>query len=287
MFVQAVSFKATINFLFRQAMRIVRFKDNAGRIFHGVPQGKDTAKKIEGTLYEEFIVTDEEVKIAQLLAPIAPAQILCIGLNYRFHAKECGLEEPKFPILFFKGVNAVQHPNAPVEIPRTLPSLETDYEAELAVVIGRECKNATRANAMDFVLGYTCANDISARDWQMKKGGGQWCRGKTFDTFLPLGPALVLKDEISRPDQLRIRCILNGATVQDWKTDDMIFSIPELIEFLSSSTTLPAGTVIATGTPHGVGMSRKPPLWLQHGDAVTVEIEKIGKLTNPIINEPI
>lgn len=265
-------------------MRIVRFRDSSGGIFHGVPQGNGTAKKIEGSIYEKLVVTDEEVRVAQILAPIAPAQILCIGLNYRFHAKEIGLKEPEFPILFFKGVNAVQHPDAPVEIPRS--SFEMDYEAELAVVIGRDCKNATRANALDFVLGYTCANDISARDWQMKKGGGQWCRGKTFDTFLPLGPVLVLKDEIPRPDQLGIRCSINGATVQDWRTDDMIFSIPELIEFLSCSTTLPAGTVIATGTPHGVGMSQKPPRWLQHGDTVTVEIEKIGSLTNPIISEP-
>ena len=160
-----------------------------------------------------------------------------------------------------------------------------DYECELAVVIGRPCKNVSRANALDYVLGYTCANDVSARDWQVKRGGGQWCRGKFFDTFAPLGPCLVTRDEIPNPNTLRLRTILNGETVQDWNTSDMIFDVPTLIEFLSGSTTLLPGTVILTGTPHGVGMAGKPPRWLKAGDEVTIEIEKIGALTNPVALE--
>jgi 2-keto-4-pentenoate hydratase/2-oxohepta-3-ene-1,7-dioic acid hydratase in catechol pathway len=156
----------------------------------------------------------------------------------------------------------------------------------LAVVIGKTCKNASRKNALDFVLGYTCADDVSARDWQIKKGGGQWCRGKTFDTFSPLGPCLVTTDEIPNPNTLRIKTTLNGQVMQDSNTNDMIFDVPALIEFLSGSTTLLPGTVILTGTPQGVGMAMKPPCWLKPGDSVSIEIEKIGTLTNPVELEP-
>jgi 2-keto-4-pentenoate hydratase/2-oxohepta-3-ene-1,7-dioic acid hydratase in catechol pathway len=134
-------------------------------------------------------------------------------------------------------------------------------------------------------LGYTCCNDVSARDWQLKRGGGQWCRGKSFDTFSPLGPCLVTRDELPNPNELAIRTTLNGEVMQDWNTNDMIFDVPTLIEFLSGSTTLPAGTVILTGTPHGVGMVRKPPRWLRAGDVVSIEIEGIGTLTNPVADE--
>src|SRR5262249_22333198 len=143
----------------------------------------------------------------------------------------------------------------------------------------------SKQHALDHVLGYTCANDVSARDWQIKRGGSQWCRGKTFDTFCPLGPVLVTRDEIANPNALRISTKLNGQTMQDSNTGDMIFDIPTLIEFLSGSTTLLPGTVILTGTPQGVGMARKPPVWLKAGDSVSIEIEKIGTLTNPVANE--
>jgi len=154
------------------------------------------------------------------------------------------------------------------------------------VVIGRECKNVPPEEALGYVLGYTCANDVSARDWQMQYGGSQWCRGKTFDTFCPLGPCLVTADEIPDPNALQIRTILNGEVMQDWNTDDMIFNVPQLISFLSGSTTLPAGTVILTGTPHGIGGARNPPVFLHDGDTVTIEIETIGSLTNPVQDEP-
>ena len=164
---------------------------------------------------------------------------------------------------------------------------EVDYECELAVVIGKPCKNISRAKALDFVLGYTCCNDVSARDWQIKRSGGQWCRGKSFDTFSPLGPCLVTPDEIPNPNSLKISTVLNGQVMQDWNTNDMIFDVPTLIEFLSGSTTLLPGTVILTGTPHGVGMAQKPPRWLRPGDRVNIEIEKIGALTNSVANEKI
>jgi len=143
-----------------------------------------------------------------------------------------------------------------------------------------------RVDALNYVLGYTCCNDVSARDWQLKRGGGQWSRGKTFDTFSPLGPALVTPDEIPDPNALGIRTVLNGQTMQDWNTNDMIFDVPALIEFLTGSTTLLPGTVILTGTPHGVGMAQKPLRWLRAGDTVTIEIEKIGALQNPVASEP-
>jgi 2-keto-4-pentenoate hydratase/2-oxohepta-3-ene-1,7-dioic acid hydratase in catechol pathway len=157
----------------------------------------------------------------------------------------------------------------------------------LAVVIGKRCKNVSRDKALDYVLGYTCANDVSARDWQKDFGGSQWCRGKTFDTFCPLGPCLVTADEIPNPNALAIKTVLNGEVMQDWNTDDMIFDVPTLIEFLSGSTTLLPGMVILTGTPHGVGMARKPPVWLKSGDRLTIEIERIGALTNPVLDEPL
>jgi 2-keto-4-pentenoate hydratase/2-oxohepta-3-ene-1,7-dioic acid hydratase in catechol pathway len=211
--------------------------------------------------------------------------MLCIGLNYRQHAAESNAPLPEFPVLFFKNPSALQHPGEPIVLPRWLKSTKVDYECELAVVIGKAAKNVPRERALDYVLGYTCANDVSARDWQKEGGGTQWCRGKSFDTFAPLGPRLVTSDEISNPQTLRIRTILNGETLQDCSTGDMIFDVATLIEFLSGSTTLRPGTVILTGTPQGVGVARNPPRFLQAGDKVTIDVEGIGALTNPVIDE--
>jgi 2-keto-4-pentenoate hydratase/2-oxohepta-3-ene-1,7-dioic acid hydratase in catechol pathway len=266
-------------------MRIIRYEDRAGRISYGSEQADGSALRVEGDIFGDFTETAEPAEVTRLLAPVMPSQILCIGLNYRRHAEETKAKMPDYPILFLKGVNTVQHPEAPIVLPGELPSAEVDYECELAVVIGKACKNVHRDRALDYVLGYTCANDVSARDWQIRWGGGQWCRGKTFDTFAPLGPCLVTTDEIVDPNALRISTILNGERVQDWTTSDMIFDVPQLIEFLSGSTTLLPGTVILTGTPHGVGMAQKPPRWLLPGDVVTIEIEKIGKLVNPVVSE--
>ena len=215
---------------------------------------------------------------------ITPPSIFCIGLNYRQHAEETKAKLPQFPVVFMKSPGAVIGPGEPIILPRHLRSDQVDYEGELAIVIGKSCKNVSREDALDYVRGYTCANDVSARDWQKDWGGSQWCRGKTFDTFCPLGPQVV---PVSDPGNLRIRTIVSGEGLQDCRTSDMIFDVPALIEFLSGSTTLLPGTVILTGTPHGVGMARTPPRWLKAGDSVTVEIEKIGALTNPVVEESV
>jgi len=268
-------------------MKIIRYQDRLGNIQYGAQQADGGALRIEGDIFGEFTVTEQPAEMLKLLAPVSPTTLLCIGLNYRQHAIETNKPIPEFPVLFMKGINAVQHPGDPILLPRALRSGEVDYEAELAVVIGRTCKNVPRERALDYVLGYTCANDVSARDWQQRWGGGQWCRGKTFDTFAPLGPCLVTADEIPDPSGLRLRCIVNGETLQDSTTSDLIFDVPRLIEFLSGSTTLYAGTVILTGTPSGVGMARTPPRWLQPGDTVTIDIEGIGALANPVEEEAV
>jgi 2-keto-4-pentenoate hydratase/2-oxohepta-3-ene-1,7-dioic acid hydratase in catechol pathway len=268
-------------------MQIVRYLDSLGRTHYGKELSDGSILRIDGDIFKDFDETSARADVRKLLAPIAPTQILCIGINYRRHAEETKASLPEYPILFMKGVTAVQNPNDPIVIPGHLRSDEVDYECELAVVIGKTCKNVPRAQALDHVLGYTCANDVSARDWQLRRGGGQWCRGKTFDTFAPLGPRLVTREDIANPNSLRIATLLNGQRVQDSSTADMIFDVPRLIEFLSGSTTLIPGTVILTGTPEGVGMARQPPSWLKPGDTVSVEIEHIGTLSNPVVGESI
>ncbi|HTO02649.1 MAG TPA: fumarylacetoacetate hydrolase family protein [Opitutus sp.] len=263
-------------------MKIYRYRDDQAVAHHCIRREDGSFEGLEDDIYSGLTHTGRRVPVTRIQAPVAPVAILGIGLNYRRHADESGARIPEYPVLFSKPVTALQHPGEPILIPTALPSQEVDYECELAVVIGRRCKNVKRGEALDYVLGYTCANDVSARDWQLKKGGGQWTRGKSFDTFCPLGPCLVTTDEIPDPNNLLIRTRLNGRIVQDWSTRDMIFDVPTLIEFLSASTTLLPGTVILTGTPHGVGMAAKPPTWLQPGDSVTVEIEGIGELTNPV-----
>lgn len=266
-------------------MKILRHLDSSGKTAYAALQPDGRAFAIEGCIFSEHHVTDREADIVKPLAPIKPRAILCIGLNYKFHAEESGAALPQNPVLFMKLPGAAQNPGDPILLPTHLKSDTVDYEGELAVLIGKTAKNVRREEALDYVLGYTCANDVSARDWQKSGGGGQWCRGKTFDTFCPLGPVLVTRDEIPNPNALALKTVLNGETVQDWNTSDMIFDVPTLIAFLSGSTTLEAGTIILTGTPHGVGMARKPPLWMKDGDTVTIEIEGIGALTNPVRNE--
>ncbi len=268
-------------------MKIIRYQDGRGDPGHAALQPDGTALKLAGGVFDPPKVTTEKAEVARRLAPIEPAVIICIGLNYRRHAQETNAKIPHFPVVFFKGPNTVQHPGEPILLPRRLRSDEVDYECELAVVIGKRCKNVARADALDYVLGYTCANDVSARDWQKERGGGQWCRGKTFDTFCPLGPCLVTADEIPNPNGLAIRTVINGEALQEGNTNDMIFDVPALIEFLSGSTTLLPGTVILTGTPHGVGMARTPRRWLRPNDTVNVVIERIGTLTNPVMEEPV
>ena len=266
-------------------MKIIRYQDAKGNVGYAVRQTDGSALKIQGDIFGEHRVTNERIDVTKLLAPVVPTAFFCIGLNYRLHATETKAKIPEFPVLFMKSVAAVQNPGDPIRLPRHLKSEQVDYEFELAVIIGKRCKNVSREQALEHVLGYACANDVSARDWQRQWGGSQWSRGKTFDTFAPLGPCLVTRDEIPNPNALRIRTLLNGTVMQDSNTSDMIFDVPRLIEFLSGSTTLLPGTVILTGTPGGVGMARTPPVWLKSGDSVTVEIDGIGELTNPVEEE--
>ncbi len=266
-------------------MRIIRYLAQEGDIRFAAERPDGRCFDIRGDIFRDFEVTGRESNMVKLLAPVEPPLILCIGLNYRKHAAETGAKIPEQPVLFLKGPGTLQNPGDPIVLPTKLRSDEVDYECELAVVIGRKCKNVSKSEAFDVVFGYTAANDVSARDWQKQFGGGQWCRGKGFDTFAPLGPAILTKDEIPNPNSLRIGTRINSQTRQSSNTSDMLFDIPTLVEFLSGSTTLYPGTVILTGTPEGVGMAMKPPQYLAPGDFVEIEIEKIGVLSNPVVAE--
>lgn len=270
-------------------MKIIRHLTPAGPAYAAL-QPDGTALALAGTPLDAGgpRLTNEVVALGKLLAPITPSNIIGIGLNYRSHAMEMGRPLPEFPMIFIKTTNAVQDPQCPIVLPRSgNASHEVDYECELAVVIGRTAKNVPRETALDYVLGYTAANDVSARDWQFKWGGGQFCQGKGFDTFCPLGPVLVTPDEIPDPGVLAVRSFVNGELRQSSNTSDLIFDVPALIAFLSASRTLLPGTVILTGTPSGVGIALSPPRFLQPGDVVTVEIAQIGSLTNPVVAESI
>lgn len=216
-----------------------------------------------------------------LLAPVPdPRKVICLGLNYRDHAIETGAEIPTEPVLFNKFPTTIIGPGATIEKPAV--SEQVDYEAELVVVIGQGGKHIPREQAMAHVGGYTVGHDVSARDWQIGKPGKQWLAGKTFDTFAPIGPALVTPDEVPDPHNLGIRLRLNGKTMQDSTTAQLIFRIDEVIAYISQIITLEPGDVMFTGTPPGVGMALKPPVWLQKGDVVEVEIDGLGVLRNPV-----
>jgi len=215
-----------------------------------------------------------------LHAPVPrPGKILCIGLNYRDHAAEQNAELPKRPLLFSKFATCVQRPGGPIRIPAG--STQTDYEAELGVVIGRRTARVGEAQALQHVLGYCCFHDVSARDFQF--ADGQWQRGKSCDTFAPFGPFVATTDQIADPHALRIRMRVNGRTLQDSNTNQLVFTIPQLIASISADITLEPGDVIATGTPPGVGCFRKPPIWLAPGDVCEVEIDGLGVLRNPVV----
>lgn len=243
----------------------------------------------------ETIVTDEAAFMgaqekgwlvpsddAYWFAPVPrPGKLICIGLNYRDHAAESKMAIPENPVIFSKFPTCVIAPGEPVVLPPQ--SKQVDYEAELAVVIGRRAKNVPATRAYDYVLGYTAFNDVSARDFQF--ADGQWQRGKSCDTFAPMGQGIITTDAILDPHKLSIKLTLNGQTMQDSNTDQMIFGVPRLIEFLSETITLEPGDVIATGTPPGVGFARNPPVFLKAGDQMEVLIEGVGGLGNPVIEE--
>ncbi len=209
-------------------MKIVRFLDETNNEYLGKPTSDGKA----------VVLTPQDAEVGErtiqkILAPLVPTAIIGIGLNYKKHADETGGKYPDYPIVFYKGPNSLQNPFDPIELPRGLRSDQVDFEGELAVVIGQTCKNVTPENALDYVLGYTIGNDVSARDWQMHRSGRQWCRAKSFDTFCPLGPVLTTPDEIPNPNNLELVTKINGEVVQETNTEDMIFSVAEIISFLS------------------------------------------------------
>ncbi|MEY4394329.1 MAG: hypothetical protein RL595_1578 [Planctomycetota bacterium] len=217
-----------------------------------------------------------------LLSPITePNKVICVGLNYKDHAAESGLPVPREPVLFSKFPTALTGHDQPIVLPPV--SNKVDYEAELVLVIGTKGRNIKAADAMKHLAGYTIGHDVSARDWQLEKDGKQWMIGKTFDTFAPCGPYLVTRDEIADPHKLNIKLRLNSHTMQDSNTSQFIFTIPEIIAYISQVVTLLPGDLIFTGTPPGVGMARKPPVLLKAGDLCEVEIEGLGILRNPVV----
>lgn len=264
-------------------MAIARFMDPAGRVGWGRVIDDRSAVPLRGDLFGHRETGDHPVEMSKKLAPLDPPNLFAIGLNYRGHAAEQGLQSlPDHPLVFLKATTAVIGPGAPIMLPREAPD-EVDFEAELAVIIGRRCRNVSAQDALSFVLGYTCANDVSARDCQ-KRIDKQWTRAKSFDTFCPLGPVISTPDEFN-PSAARIRMRLNDEIMQDASTADLIFDVPTLISYLSRQFTLLPGTVILTGTPAGVGFTRTPPRFLREGDTVAVEIDGIGRLTNPVLSE--
>jgi len=207
-----------------------------------------------------------------------PGKIVCVGRNYAAHARELGNPMPERPLLFLKPPSAVIGDGEAIVLPAA--SHQVEHEGEIGIVIGALLRRADEQAARAAIGGITCVNDVTARDLQ--KTDGQWTRAKGFDTFCPLGPALVTADEIPDPQKLRLRTLLNGEVLQDSTTADMIFTVAQIVSFLSLDTTLLPGTVILTGTPPGVGFARKPPVFLKPGDRITVEVERIGSLTNPV-----
>jgi 2-keto-4-pentenoate hydratase/2-oxohepta-3-ene-1,7-dioic acid hydratase in catechol pathway len=265
-------------------MKFSRFIDDLGVQRFGTPAPEGSlAELCDGDPYTGLKPTGQMVNIRKWLPPIDPVNIFGIGLNYRAHAEETGARIPETPVVFMKPTSAVSQHLADIHLPASCEhGPEVDYEAELAVVIGKAARDVSLKDALKHVLGYTCANDVSARRWQKHGGGGQWVRGKGFDTFCPLGPVLVTTDTLPDPQALAIQCRLNGTEMQNGSTSDMIFSVAELISRLSRDTTLLPGTLILTGTPPGVGYARQPPVFLKAGDEIEVEIDLIGTLHNSV-----
>jgi 2-keto-4-pentenoate hydratase/2-oxohepta-3-ene-1,7-dioic acid hydratase in catechol pathway len=245
-----------------------------GELFASGADAVDRLRDAAGGVAERGRPLDD----VQLLAPVPrPGKIVAIGRNYREHLAEEGSDQPPAPLMFAKWPSSVIGPGAEIRWDPALTS-QVDYEAELAVVIGRRARHVSEADALSYVFGYTCLNDVSARDIQF--GDGQWVRGKSLDTFCPVGPAVVTADEVGDPQKLAISCTVNGERLQDSNTAQMYFGVASIVSYASHSFTLEPGGVIATGTPAGVGTFRKPPRYLKDGDVVVVEIERIGRLEN-------
>jgi acylpyruvate hydrolase len=266
-------------------VRLVSFEGGFGRVEDGkvVPMGPSLVDWLAFGTQGIATGTPRPLAEVKLLAPVPrPGKIICVGLNYRDHAKETGKAVPTEPILFPKFANSVVGPGAEVLVPPEAD--EIDYEAELAVVIGRRASRVAAADALDHVAGYTCANDVSSRSLQFLSG--QWLLGKAIDTFLPLGPWLVTADEVPDPQALGIRCLVNDELLQDSSTSEMVFGVAELVSYTSRTLTLEPGDLLVTGTPAGVGMAADPPRYLRAGDRMRVEIDGLGELENTVRARP-
>ncbi len=241
--------------------------------------GPDGVKRAQDLMGARTAALCDEAD-AELGPPVTdPHKIIGIGRNYAAHAAEAGVEPPKEPVIFAKFNTSLNGPGQPVPMPKPDVSTQVDFEAELVIVIGKAGRYITKGKAYEHVAGYSCGNDVSVRDWQRKEGG-QWVLGKSFDGAAPLGPVIVTRDELPDPHTLRIRLHLNGQTMQDANTREMIFKCDELVSYISQCCTLQPGDLIYTGTPSGVGATRNPPVWIKAGDKTEVEIERIGVLTN-------
>jgi 2-keto-4-pentenoate hydratase/2-oxohepta-3-ene-1,7-dioic acid hydratase in catechol pathway len=256
-------------------MKLYRFLDADSQAVYAA-EADGVLRKVAGDIFGDHTITDEEVRPKKILPPVEPPNIFAIGLNYRAHAMETQKPIPDAPVVFAKATTSLIGPGEPIILPAAGPAA-VDYEVELAVVIGKTCRNVPAEDAAEYVLGYTVANDVSARDWQRRLG--QWVRAKSFDTFCPLGPCIETDVD---PSNLRLWSKLNGKLMQDSTTADLIFSVPRLVEFLSTDLILLAGTVILTGTPSGVGVARSPQVFLRPDDTITCAVQGIGELTNPV-----
>jgi 2-keto-4-pentenoate hydratase/2-oxohepta-3-ene-1,7-dioic acid hydratase in catechol pathway len=263
-------------------LKLARFLTADGRSLVGRLTAERAAEPLVGHLFGELTFASETVPIHRFLPPVEPPNIFAIGRNYRAHAAETGSQVPERPMIFMKATTAVIGDGDTIVLPAAAPH-EVDFEAEFAIIIGRRARRVREEEALGYVLGYTCANDVSARDCQ--RADKQWSRAKGFDTFCPLGPWLVTAEELC-PDALAIRSRLNGRVMQAASTRDMLHSCRQLISYLSHQFTLLPGTAILTGTPEGVGMARTPPVFLRPGDRIEVEIEGLGTLMNTVAAEP-
>ena len=266
-------------------MKFARVIEKSGDVVLAAQSADGSLVRCEGSSLVDpttLRMTANPVQPERFLAPVDPRALICVAASYRKHIEECSLTEQPEPVIFMKNPASAQGHECPIVIPSVCGD-EVDYEGELGVVLARDCYNLSREETAERIAGYTVVNDISARLWQLERGGGQWVRGKSFDTFAPMGPFLVTPDEVGDVGDLTIKTVLDGETVQESTTKLMIRGVAELISFLSQGTTLLAGTVILTGTPEGVGWFRQPRKLLRPGSTVSVEIEKVGKLINPVV----
>ncbi|EEH19051.2 hypothetical protein PABG_01370 [Paracoccidioides brasiliensis Pb03] len=278
--------------------RLIRFLSKDGRVYYGEPflppattdiSRATSARLITGDIFTSPTLTTHILPISRLLSPLSPTDvksIRCLGLNYAKHATEANMPIPRYPILFYKPPASLAGPGDDIPVPIMAQECAgIDYECELVIVIGKQCRDVSEEDALDYVLGYTVGNDVSHREWQLKRGGGQWAIGKGFDGWAPIGPGIVTTAVLRDAAGLKIQTKLNGEVVQKSSTADMIFDVRRTVSWLSRGCTLGPGDLIFTGTPSGVGMGRNPPLWLKNGDKVEVSLEGVGTCENRVIFE--